>query len=792
MAAHWKRWGTLIAALVVAAGCAANGKAPGCKAGPGCACTESTTCGAGLYCRSGACVACSATDPAHCGDQSAPAGCRICSGHTPDCSNGACVCGADSDCGAGHWCSNGACVACSATDPAHCGDASAPAGCKVCSGDTPDCSGGACVCGADSDCGAGHWCANGACVACSATDPDHCGDQSSPAGCKVCSGDTPGCANGVCVCTADSDCGAGRWCANGACVACSATDPARCGDASSPAGCKVCSGDTPGCANGACVCASDASCGNGRWCSNGACAACSLTDAARCGTSTSPAGCVQCSALEATCENGACLAMNCYDLLKANPGLPSGDYLIDPDGAGPLPPMMASCDMVTDGGGWTLVLNYLHAAGTNPDLVLHDTSLPLLGSTTLGTDESGTAHWGQASSALIAALDPTEVRFYGRTSADDRIINFKVARPWAIALAKTGTGSLDGLPAAFTPLDGHTANLPAQADSFGTDEGDYALDWQPFYKAGAYYWNINPPGPDAGRWEVDDQQSGGPTTSASTLHQVWVRSGPSCADGIKDGDETDVDCGGSCDKCGDGKLCNSNADCISGGTCTAGTDGSRCVCPTVCGSQSDQYCADTTTDFYNCGACGRSCILSQACRDSTCVDLPSGDPTSRIDIVATCSDSPTMANFDLTNENNNFDVDISYDAWGPFTGGVIVGSMQTQQVFVGKGSVCAFSYNYTLFKQMVTNDQLCSDPPNPEYSIFAFGICSNATSSVYLFQNNNTISVPITYTVGSNTYNVNLPPNSATRVETPKAEAQLSYDGTPFVIVSPSFYQCPQ
>ena len=39
----------------------------------------------------------------------------------------------------------------------------------------------------------------------------------------------------------------------------------------------------------------------------------------------------------------------------------------------------------------------------------------------------------------------------------------------------------------------------------------------------------------------------------------------SCADGIKDQDETDVDCGGiTCPKCGDTKGCNESSDCISG------------------------------------------------------------------------------------------------------------------------------------------------------------------------------------------------------------------------------------
>src|SRR5205807_2171667 len=40
---------------------------------------------------------------------------------------------------------------------------------------------------------------------------------------------------------------------------------------------------------------------------------------------------------------------------------------------------------------------------------------------------------------------------------------------------------------------------------------------------------------------------------------------PPCSDGKKDGDETDVDCGGArCPKCADGKVCNMATDCASG------------------------------------------------------------------------------------------------------------------------------------------------------------------------------------------------------------------------------------
>ncbi len=57
----------------------------------------------------------------------------------------------------------------------------------------------------------------------------------------------------------------------------------------------------------------------------------------------------------------------------------------------------------------------------------------------------------------------------------------------------------------------------------------------------------------------------GPSTSESP---------GSCTDGIANGDETDVDCGGSCKACGDGAGCSVAADCTSkvcASTCAAPT-----------------------------------------------------------------------------------------------------------------------------------------------------------------------------------------------------------------------------
>lgn len=44
----------------------------------------------------------------------------------------------------------------------------------------------------------------------------------------------------------------------------------------------------------------------------------------------------------------------CLAIKAAMPNATDGDYMIDPDGAGALPPLTAYCDMTTDGGGYTM------------------------------------------------------------------------------------------------------------------------------------------------------------------------------------------------------------------------------------------------------------------------------------------------------------------------------------------------------------------------------------------------------------------------------------------------------
>jgi hypothetical protein len=78
---------------------------------------------------------------------------------------------------------------------------------------------------------------------------------------------------------------------------------------------------------------------------------------------------------------------------------------------------------------------------------------------------------------------------------------------------------------------------------------------------------------------------------------------PTCTDNIKNGSETDIDCGGSCGDCADGKACSVAVDCLSS-IC----NGNVCQVPAC----NDGVKNGTETDVDCGGSCG-DCAIGKAC-----------------------------------------------------------------------------------------------------------------------------------------------------------------------------------
>jgi hypothetical protein len=96
-----------------------------------------------------------------------------------------------------------------------------------------------------------------------------------------------------------------------------------------------------------------------------------------------------------------------------------------------------------------------------------------------------------------------------------------------------------------------------------------------------------------------------------------------CGDMMKNGNETDVDCGGdACTGCDIGKTCAGNTDCVSQ-TCAGGTCQTSCSDGTKNGNETDKDCGGDA-----CPACatGKICggnvdCLSGKCSGGACVDV---------------------------------------------------------------------------------------------------------------------------------------------------------------------------
>ncbi|MBW2974629.1 hypothetical protein KY366_02830 [Candidatus Woesearchaeota archaeon] len=120
---------------------------------------------------------------------------------------------------------------------------------------------------------------------------------------------------------------------------------------------------------------------------------------------------------------------------------------------------------------------------------------------------------------------------------------------------------------------------------------------------------------------------------------------PRCDDGIRNGAETSTDCGGNCDKCSVGKTCNENRDCKSNncdkstGKCEEMLD--KCENNELDPGETDEDCGG------DCPACGigkscdfdSDCIEGAKCEEGACLLDSDGDG-----IVDSKDNCPDLAN----------------------------------------------------------------------------------------------------------------------------------------------------
>ena len=553
-----------------------------CKKGQCCSCANDTDCGSGNLCLSGRCKS------GNCRTNNDCTGGKVCKNNT--CS----TCTQTSDCPAGQFCIQGACKAgnCSKNSDCSGGLVCTNNQCSVCTKDRECNTGQLCIgsickkadCRTASDCSGGKICKNNTCTACAGDTDCGTGQLCIRGGCKK--GD----------CRANKDCTQGKICKSNTCSSC--TNSADCG------------GSTFSCIGGVCIqgnCTKQSDCSSGLQCTNNRCSDRNIVVILPIGTKlnldvassetvatlklliqsksqisasmqTLTMGCKKLHNVRTLGEEGVIKDSviyvsydrplvagntNCQTLLAAG-NKSNGTYTIDPDGpTGPIKPFKVYCDMISDGGGWTLI-HKSNKANTS------DRTDAGYNTTALSTNTLNTV--AKLPRAMIGLLgdhfriqtsDGKELHWTGLpyTTVEDKSIDIcqvRVKDKWTDP-DKQGWGS-----ATFSR---HSLCLGLGSPTGHTNRHHLCIQ----------RWCCG--GPNSGFW-----LNGGNWAGAYYSGWVWTKFktkvyGQTCGDQMKNSNETDVDCGGSCAPCKTGKTCIKTSDCADqlcvNGKCTLRT-GANC------------------------------------------------------------------------------------------------------------------------------------------------------------------------------------------------------------------------
>ncbi len=471
-----------------------------------------------------------------------------CGGDCPPCTpGGACAVGAD--------CASGRC------DEGRCAEATCSDGLMNGTETSVDCGGGGCIpCSAGAGCSRDADCASALCDRASSTclapgchDGVRNGDESD----VDCGGACPGCPDGA-PCGLDADCRSAFCDVADTCAAPRCDDGVRNGD---ELGIDCGGGVCPGCGDGE-VCLAGSDCGSGVCDATlRACAVPTCTDGVRnsdetdidcggatcpsCGSGSSCAGAVDC--LSGVCAPGSsrCAAPSCTD------GVRNGDETGVDCGGG-------TCPGCGDGG----------ACGVRTDCVSRVCILPL-GICDSATCADGVRNGSETAIDCGGDICPA-CDVGGRCSADDDCTSGVCGGRVCL-----GPSCTDGV------ANGDEHGVDCGGSCPGCGEGSpcsVAEDCSSGVCDPMSESCAAPSCTDGIRnGEETDVDCGGPVCLPCEVGEDCASAGdcrsmicsvvsstcgaPSCGDGVQNGDETDVDCGGSCPACGVGDRCLSAGDC---------------------------------------------------------------------------------------------------------------------------------------------------------------------------------------------------------------------------------------